>query len=119
MSDAYVRGETLLKDKRPDEFENLHQNFGDLSPDIARYVIEFAYGEIWSRPGLDLKTKAIVTVTALAAIGGAEPQLKSHLQGALKSGCSKADLLEVLLQMIPYTGLPRTLNALKILKDIA
>ncbi len=116
-TDNYQRGESLLKEKRPDEYANLHDNYDSLSPDIARYVIEFAYGDIWSRPGIDLKTKAIVTVTTLAAIGGAEPQLRSHINGALKSGCTKQDLLEVFIQMIPYAGLPRALNALKILKE--
>ena len=117
MNENYKRGEALLKEKRPDEFENLHKNFDDLSPDISRYVIEFAYGDVWSRPGVDLRTKAIVTVTSLATMGGAEPQLKSHIQGALKSGCTKEELLEAFIQMIPYAGLPRALNALRILKD--
>ena len=57
----------------------------DVAPDLARYVIEFGFGDIYSRPGLDLRTRELATVAALTAIGHAQPQLKVHVNGALKS----------------------------------
>lgn len=118
MNERYEKGAQLLKSKRPDEYENLTQGLARTAPDAAKYVIEFAYGDIWSRPNLELKTKALVTISCLASIGGAEPQLKSHIGGALKCGCTETEIIETLYQIIPYAGLPRALNAMKCANDV-
>ncbi len=117
-NERYDRGVALLKSKRPDEYDNLTQSLAAAAPDAAKYVIEFAYGDIWSRPGMDLKTKALVTISCLASIGGAEPQLKSHIGGALKCGCTEIEIIETFYQIIPYAGLPRALNAIKCANDV-
>jgi 4-carboxymuconolactone decarboxylase len=115
---AYQKGEKLLLEKRPDEHKNLINGLGAIAPEVADYVIGFVYGEVWSREGLPLNQKAIATISALAAIGGAEPQLKSHIGGALKSGCTRADVIDTFIQIIPYAGFPRAINAIKAAQEV-
>jgi 4-carboxymuconolactone decarboxylase len=84
----------------------------DLAPDFARYIVEFAFGDIYNRPGLDLKTREIATVAALTALGNARPQLEVHLHAALNVGLSRGEIVEVLMQMAVYAGFPAALNGL-------
>jgi len=83
-----------------------------IAPDFARYLIEFPFGDIYSRPALDLKAREIATIAALAALGNAQPQLKVHIEGALNVGCSRDEIVEVFIQMAVYAGFPAALNAL-------
>ncbi|WP_432454409.1 MULTISPECIES: carboxymuconolactone decarboxylase family protein [unclassified Agarivorans] len=94
------------------------ESLKDICPDLARYTIEYPFGDIYSRPGLDLKSREIATVAALTAMGNCQPQLKVHLQAALNVGCSEAELKEVILQMSVYAGFPAALNGMFALKEI-
>jgi 4-carboxymuconolactone decarboxylase len=84
----------------------------DIAPDFARYIVEFPFGDIYDRPGLDLKSREIATVAALAALGNAGPQLEVHINGALNVGCSRSEIVEILMQMAVYAGFPAALNGL-------
>jgi 4-carboxymuconolactone decarboxylase len=84
----------------------------DIAPDFARYVVEFPFGDIYNRPGLDLKSREIATIAALVALGNARPQLEVHLHGALNVGCTRTEIVEVLMQMAVYAGFPAALNGL-------
>lgn len=90
----------------------------DIAPDLGRYIIEFAYGDIFARPGLDVKTRELATVAALTAMGTAPPQLKVHMQAALRIGASQEEIIETVMQMIPYAGFPAALNAVTIARDV-
>lgn len=90
----------------------------DTAPDLARYVIEFPFGDIYSRPGLDLKSREIATIAALTALGNAKPQLKVHLQAALNVGCSREEIIEVVIQMAVYAGFPAALNGMTAVKEV-
>ncbi len=86
----------------------------DIAPDLVRFAIDFAYGEVLSRPGLDLKMRQLCTVAALSAMGTATPQLKWHIDGALNVGWAPSDLLEAMLLGAVNTGsaaLGRSLSA--------
>lgn len=83
-----------------------------IHPDLGRFTIEFPYGDIISRPSLDLKTRQIINVAALTALGHALPQLKVHVQGALNVGWTEAEIKEAILQMAIYAGFPAMLNAM-------
>lgn len=87
-------------------------------PDLGRYVIEFPFGDIYRRPGLDLKSREIATVAALTALGTAGPQLEVHIHGALNVGCSPEQVTEVILQMAVYAGFPAALNGMLIAKSV-
>jgi 4-carboxymuconolactone decarboxylase len=85
---------------------------------ILRYLIEFPFGDIYSRPGLDLRSHEIAVVAALTAMGNAAPQLKVHIEGALNVGVSQTEITEVMMQMAVYAGFPAALNALFAAKDV-
>ena len=91
---------------------DLIENMKAVAPDMAHWLIQFAYGEVLSRPGLDLRMRQLATVAALTAMGTARTQLKLHIQGALNVGCTPGEIIEIILQMALYAGFPASLNAL-------
>jgi 4-carboxymuconolactone decarboxylase len=94
------------------EGERVRKALEATSPDLARLLVEFPFGEIYSRPGLDLKTRELAVIAALAALGNARPQLKMHIHGAINVGCTRTEILEVLLMMTVFAGFPAALNAM-------
>lgn len=83
-----------------------------IAPDFKDMVQNFAFGEIYSRPGLDLKSRQLVTVTALAAMGNTSVEFRAHLHGALTLGWTKDQLIEALMQIAIYAGFPAAIHAL-------
>lgn len=81
-------------------------------------IVEYAFGEIISRPELDLRTRQLVTVAVLAAIGGCEAQLQAHIPATVRAGATGAEIIAVLTHLTPYAGIPRTLNALYLAKEL-
>lgn len=117
-NERYQRGKNILDRINPEGIKRVNESLQDIAPDLARYVVEFPYGDIYSRPGLDLKTREIATVSALTALGNCAPQLKSHINGALNAGCSRQEVLEVIIQMAVYAGFPAALNAVYAAKEV-
>ncbi|MBB6097311.1 4-carboxymuconolactone decarboxylase [Deinobacterium chartae] len=97
--------------------ERIEDRLRDLDPDLARYVLEFAYGEVYERPGLDLKTKELLACVMLMSLGNPD-ELKTHLRGALRAGASEEELRETLLFAIPYLGFPRVVGAMQALREL-
>lgn len=93
------------------------EDLKDLALDVGKYIIEFAYGDIYSRPGLTNKQRALVTISSLVT-QGTEPQLELHLNTGLTAGLEPKEIVESIIQLIPYTGFPRVLNALNIAKKV-
>ncbi|RYE41836.1 MAG: carboxymuconolactone decarboxylase family protein [Hyphomicrobiales bacterium] len=116
--DRYARGWAKLKEIDGQAGENVIESLQDIAPDFARLLIEFPFGDIYSRPGLDLKTRELAVVAALTAMGHAAPQLKVHIHGARNVGCSRQEIVEVIMQMAVYAGFPAALNGLFAAKDI-
>ncbi len=81
-------------------------------------IVEYAFGEIIARPELDLRTRQLVTVAVLAAIGGCEAQLEAHIPATLRAGATEKEIIAVLTHLTPYAGIPRTLNALYLAKEL-
>jgi len=92
-------------------------SMADIAPDLARMVYEFPFAQIYTRPGLDLKSRQLGTVAALVVLGNARPQLKAHLHGALKMGWKKTELVELIMQLAIYAGFPSALNALVVARE--
>ena len=114
----YLRGLAKLKEIDGHVGERVVESLADIAPDFARYLVEFPFGDIYSRPGLDLKSREIATIAALAALGNARPQLEVHIAAALNVGCSRAEIVEVAMQMAVYAGFPAALNALFAAKTV-
>jgi 4-carboxymuconolactone decarboxylase len=87
------------------------QDLAATNPDLARYLVEFPFGDIYPRPGLDLKTREMLTVAALTVLGYPQAELKEHIRGALNVGCTRGELLEIILQMAVNAGFPAALEA--------
>ena len=117
-SERYLRGLEKLKEVDGHAGENVIKSLSDIAPDFARLLIEFPFGDIYSRPGLDLKAREIAVVAALTALGNATPQLKVHIQGALNVGWSEQEIIEVIMQMAVYAGFPCALNGLFAAKEV-
>ena len=88
-----------------------------LAPDFYRYVTASAFGMIWSRPGLALRDRSLVTVAQLAALGRTD-ELRAHLVGARNLGISREELVEVLMQTAIYAGVPAANEALKVAAEV-
>jgi 4-carboxymuconolactone decarboxylase len=116
--DRYERGWKKLKEIDGKAGENVIESLEGICPDLARYIIEFPFGDIYSRPGLDLKSREIATVAALTALGNAAPQLKVHIQGALNVGCTREEVVEIILQMAVYAGFPAALNGMAAAREV-
>ena len=116
--DRYERGWEKLKEIDGEAGERVIESLKDIAPDLGRYVIEFPFGDVYSRPGLDLKSREIATVAALTALGNAQPQLKVHIHGALNVGCTREEIIELIIQMAVYAGFPAALNAIFAAKDV-
>lgn len=90
----------------------------DIAPALAEWIIDFSYGDVMSRPGLDLRSRQFATVAALTAMGTAVPQLRVHLHGALNVGCKPSEIVEIILQMAVYAGFPSAINALNTAREV-
>ena len=117
-TDRFERGMKKLKEIDGEAGENVIESLKDIAPDLAQYIIEFPFGDIYSRPGLDLKSREIAVVAALTALGTAYPQLKVHIHGALNVGCSRTEVVEVIIQMAVYAGFPAALNGMSAAKEV-
>lgn len=118
MQSRFDRGLEKLKEIDREQGERVVAALKDIAPDFATYLIEFPFGDIYARPGLDLKTREIATVAALTAMGNAAPQLRVHIHGALNVGCTREEIVEVIMQMAVYAGFPAALNGLFAAKEV-
>lgn len=116
-SERYTRGWSKLQEIDGEAGENVVNNLENISPDLARFIIEYSFGDVYNLNSLDNKSKEIVAVSSLIA-QGAIPQLKVHLNGALNSGCSITEVKEIILQMSVYTGFPRSINAMNAFREV-
>lgn len=90
----------------------------DIAPEMAEWIADFAYGDVISRPQLDLRSRELATVAALTALGNAQTQLKAHIKGALNAGCAPQEILEVIMQMAVYAGFPASLNGISAAREV-
>jgi 4-carboxymuconolactone decarboxylase len=118
QSDRFRRGWARLMEVDAEGGERVVESLRDVAPDLGRYVVEFAYGEIYQRPVLDLRQRQLVTISALTTLGGAEAQLEFHVNAGLNVGLTVREVIEAILHCIPYVGFPRVLNAVLVAKRV-
>lgn len=107
----YERGLRVLQQIDGDAGQKVIESLADVSPELGRQVVAWAFGEIYARPGLAPRDRQLVTLGALTALGGCEPQLEVHVGAALNVGLTPAQITEALLHAAVYCGMPRALNA--------
>ncbi|GFZ33244.1 4-carboxymuconolactone decarboxylase [Clostridium zeae] len=114
----FIKGMENLKTVDGKGGDAVIQSLQDISPDLGKYIIEFAFGDIYSRPVLSLQEREMITIVSLLTAGGCEPQLEVHINGALNTGIEPVKIVETFLQCIPYTGFPKVLNAIFTAKKV-
>lgn len=117
-SERYTIGREMLQRVDGKGGDAVANSLKDIAPDFARYLIEFPFGDIYARPGLDLRSREIATIAALTALGNAAPQLKVHIAAGLNVGLTQEEITEVIMQMAVYAGFPAALNGLFAAKEV-
>ena len=117
-SERFRRGWARLSEVDAGAGQQVIESLADIAPDLGRYIVEFGFGDIYSRPVLDLRQRQLVTITALTTLGGTEPQLEVHLNAGLNVGLSAREIVEAIMHCVPYAGFPRVLNAISLAKRV-
>ena len=110
--DRIERGTARMRELFGDNF-----NAGDMEDDFRAITTGHLFGDIWTRPGLELKERSMITCTALIVMGK-EPQLKVHLKGALNAGISKDAIEEMMIHLAHYAGWPVAVNGLRVAREV-
>jgi len=111
-TDNFQRGLEILVKIDPENYKDIMAGFEQSAlPDLGTLAVEFNYGQIFSRPGLDLKSRLLAAVAGLTALGNTK-QLKFYINGALNGGWTQEEILEAMLQMVIYAGFPVALNTI-------
>lgn len=112
------RGRRALAEIDGEAGEKVVASLADIAPDFATYLLEFPFGDIYSRPGLGTREREIATIAALTALANAAPQLKVHIEAGLNVGLSRDEITEIIMQMAVYAGFPAALNGLFAAKEV-
>ena len=107
----FTQGMEQLKSIDGKGGENVIKSLEDIAPDLGKFIVEFAFGDIYTREGLTTEEREMITLSSLLTAGGCEQQLEVHIGGALNVGISPEKVIETFLQCVPYTGFPKVLNA--------
>lgn len=111
-SERLRRALAVLEQLEPGAPEQVMANLRSLSEDLPEIVLGFAFSDVVARPGIALKTREMLTVGALTAMGTAPGQLEFHMRAALNVGVTREEILEIVLQMAVYAGVPACMNGL-------
>ncbi|MFL6708843.1 MAG: carboxymuconolactone decarboxylase family protein [Massilia sp.] len=114
----YQRGWERLKEVDGTAGERVIASLAEICPDLGRYIVEFGFGDVYSRPGLSLRERELATIAALTAMGTATPQLKVHIAAGLHVGLTREAILETIMQMSLYAGFPAALNGVFAAKEV-
>jgi len=117
-SERYERGAAALRKVDGETGLQVVEALAESFPEFATYLVEFPFGDIYSRPGLGLRERELAVVSALTAMGNAGPQLRVHIDAALHVGCTPEEIVEVVMQMSVYAGFPAALNGLAAVREI-
>lgn len=109
----YERGLATMRKMFGPDIDSALSSLEATSPGLARCLVEFPFADVYTRPGLDLKTREMLTVAALTILGFPQAELKDHIRGALNVGCTPDQILEIILQMAVYAGFPAALEAVR------
>jgi 4-carboxymuconolactone decarboxylase len=118
QSQRYEKGLKIFRALYGEAADTFTSSLSDIAPSVADYSIEFVYGDIYERMTLDLKQRQLLTIAALTAMGGCEPQLKVHIGASLNAGLTAAEIVEAIIHCIPFSGFPKALNAIAAARSV-
>ena len=114
----FEKGLAVQKEIFGDMIDKMYQESPANQLHMQKYLSANCFGDYYTRKGLDIKTRELLTFSMILSLGGCEPQLKGHIQGNINIGNDKEVLLSVVTQLLPYVGYPRTLNAIRCLNEV-
>jgi 4-carboxymuconolactone decarboxylase len=114
----FEKGLAVQKEIFGDLIDKMYKDAPEDQIHIQRFLSANCFGDYYTRTGLDVKTRELLTLSMLIALGGTEAQMKGHIQGNVNVGNDKKTLLSLMTQLLPYVGYPRTLNAMKCLNEM-
>ena len=114
----FEKGLAVQKAIFGDRIDSTYKESPESQIHIQRYLSGNCFGDYYTRTGLDLRIRELLTFSMILALGGCEPQLKGHIQGNVNVGSDKETLLAVVTQLVPYIGYPRALNAIRCLNEV-
>ena len=114
----FEKGLDVQKSIFGEVIDNMYKESPENQLHIQRYLSANCFGDYYTRSGLDIKMRELLTFSMILSMGGCEPQLKGHIQGNLNVGNDKEILLSTVTQLLPYIGYPRTLNAIICLNEV-
>ncbi|WP_338630477.1 carboxymuconolactone decarboxylase family protein [Clostridium baratii] len=114
----FEKGLDVQKSIFGEVIDNMYKESPENQLHIQRYLSANCFGDYYTRSGLDIKMRELLTFSMILSMGGCEPQLKGHIQGNLNVGNDKETLLSTVTQLLPYIGYPRTLNAIRCLNEV-
>ncbi|MCG0729876.1 4-carboxymuconolactone decarboxylase [Lactiplantibacillus plantarum] len=113
-----INGKAMLQRVDAEAADHVMASLDRVAPDVAKLILEFAFNDIYARPGLSLQQRELVTITSLLTQGDTADQLRVHLNGCLNVGLSRTEIVETCIHCIPYVGFPKVLNALTVVKEV-
>ncbi len=114
--DRRAKALALLEQLDPDAPTRVAANLDALSDDFLEIILGFSFADVVSRPGIDLRIREMLTVAALMAMGTAPGQLEFHIRAALNTGVTREEIIEILLQIAVYAGVPACMNGISAAK---
>lgn len=112
------RGIEVLESLRKGGAQGVQKGYSEIAPDMAEHILGFIFGDLYGRPGFDLKTKQMITITALAVLGFAKPQLAYHIENGLNIGLTRDDIINIFIHISGYAGFPAALTAMSTAKEV-
>ena len=117
-ADRHVRGLRTIEETSKGSGVAVIDSVADIAPDMADFIVDFSYGDVFSRRGLTPRWKEIAAIAGMTAAGTMRSQLKVHIEAALNVGVTKKEVIEVLMQMAVYAGFPAALNAISAAREV-
>lgn len=114
----FERGSRILASIDGEGGQAVVESLKDIAPDLGKWIVEFAFGDVYAAPTLDARQRELVTLGSLVTQGDTAPQLRVHIAAALHVGLTKSEVVQTILQTAPYVGFPRVINAINVAREV-
>ncbi len=113
----YEKGVKVRKKLSGKRFGKASSALAELAPDLEEMLNEVVFGRVWGRPGLELKIRSAITIASLMSLQRL-PQLKTHIANGLNAGLSRKEIIEILIHVAFYAGVPTAVNAFQLAREV-
>lgn len=114
----FERGSRILASIDGEDGQAVVESLQDIAPDLGKWIVEFAFGDVYADPTLDARQRELVTLGSLVTQGDTAPQLRVHIDAALHVGLTRSEVVQAILQTAPYVGFPRVINAVNVAREV-